>query len=202
MSCERPALFLDRDGVINADVGYVHRIEEFRFLPGTLEACRRFHENGYILVIVTNQAGIAKGYYTEYDFRRLTDWMLEQFRDFGAPLSAVYYCPHHPHGTISAYTRICECRKPAPGLLIRAKNELSISMPQSVLVGDKHSDVLAGQAAGVGRCYQLAEAPHARVSPRHHETRHHTNRFPSLAAIADSLLPSPLCFTPTTTTTR
>lgn len=89
MPAERPALFLDRDGVINDDCGYVYRIDDFRFLPGVLEGCRKFHEAGYVIVVVTNQAGIARGYYTENDFTVLTRWMCKQFEGFGSPISAV-----------------------------------------------------------------------------------------------------------------
>ena len=186
MPPERPALFLDRDGVINEDRGYVYRIEDFRFLPGALEGSRKFHQAGYLIVVVTNQAGIARGYYTENDFHALTRWMCAQFDEFGAPISAVYYCPHHPDGAVRIYSSLCECRKPAPGLLIRARNELSINMRRSVLVGDKVSDALAAQAANVGRSYVLGDTAH--LGPSLPPTCQRASNFSNLATIADSLL--------------
>ncbi len=189
MPSERPALFLDRDGVINEDSGYVYRIDDFRFLPGALEGCRRFHDAGYMIVVVTNQAGIARGYYTENDFKVLTRWMCSQFTKFGAPISAVYHCPHHPDGIVRQYSTICECRKPAPGLLIRARKDLSIDMRHSILVGDKVSDVLAAQAANVGRSYFLGSTAHMCTSSPPGATCNTATKLSTLAMIADSALP-------------
>lgn len=173
MPAEHPALFLDRDGVVNEEIGYLHRVEDFRFLPGVLAACRRFHEAGYLLVVITNQAGIARGYYSESDFHALTRWMRVRFQEAGAPLAGVYHCPHHPDGSIAEFRKTCDCRKPAPGLIIRARDELNIDLRLSILAGDKDSDILAGQAAGVGRCYLIGNPERG---------------FPSLAGLADSLL--------------
>jgi D-glycero-D-manno-heptose 1,7-bisphosphate phosphatase len=152
---DHPAAFLDRDGVINEERNYVHRIEDFRFLPGALAACRKFVEAGYLLVVVTNQAGIARGYYDAADFERLTRWMEARFSEAGAPLSAVYHCPHHPDAKIGRLRRACDCRKPAPGLILEAQRDLGIDLSRSFLVGDKLSDIEAGRAAGVGRCFLL-----------------------------------------------
>lgn len=150
-----PAVFLDRDGVINEELNYVHRIENFHFLPEVLGACSRIVSAGFRLVVITNQAGIARGYYTLADLDILHSWMSERFREAGAPLSGIYFCPHHPDGRIEIYTKSCDCRKPAPGLILRAQRELNIDLRHSVLVGDKVSDIHAGRAAGVGRCYLL-----------------------------------------------
>jgi D-glycero-D-manno-heptose 1,7-bisphosphate phosphatase len=150
-----PALFLDRDGVINEDRNYVHRVEDFHFYPDVLEACRSIAGAGFRLVVITNQAGIARGYYTLSDLEILHSWMMGQFRLAGAPLSGIYFCPHHPDGSVEPYGKHCDCRKPAPGLIRQAQSELNIDLPNSILVGDKNSDILAGRAAGVGRCYLL-----------------------------------------------
>ena len=157
------AAFLDRDGVINRDRGYVHRWEDFEFLPGVLDAASRLASGGWTLVVVTNQSGIARGYYTEEAYLALTRSMTDAFARQGAPLAAVYHCPHHPEGHIAALAIDCDCRKPAPGLLLRARDELGLSLSDSVMVGDKPSDVLAARAAGVGRAFlirsQTADAP-------------------------------------------
>ena len=140
----RKALFLDRDGVINVDYNYVHKIEEFDFFDGVFETCKRFADDGYLLVVITNQSGIAKGRYSEEDFAILTSWMKEQFKFHNAPLSAVYHCPHHPD-----ITGECECRKPKPGMINRACKELGIDPAKSILVGDHERDIEAGINAGI-----------------------------------------------------
>lgn len=145
----RRAAFLDRDGVINVDHGYVYRREDFEFLPGVLAACAQLHRLGFALVVVTNQAGIGRGLYGEDDFKRLTEWMGGEFAAAGAPLAGVYHCPHHPEAALPSYRRICDCRKPAPGMLLAAMRELSLDPARSVLFGDKASDIEAGAAAGV-----------------------------------------------------
>ena len=155
MHSDQRALFLDRDGIINEDLGHVCRIENFHFLPNLFAVCRRFRDAGFKLVVVTNQAGIAKGYYTVEDFIILSDWMSAEFIKAGAPLSGIYYCPHHPDGKVAEYRKICDCRKPAPGLLLRAQQDLRLNMSKSILVGDKDSDILAGRAAGVEVCYLM-----------------------------------------------
>lgn len=148
----QPAVFLDRDGVINREEDYVHRLDEFRFLDGVFDACLRMRRAGYRLIVITNQAGIARGYYSEEDFRSLTNWMLAEFRRHGVEIDAVYHCPHHPRHGLGEYRRDCDCRKPAPGMILRAAAEHSLDLPRSVLVGDKTTDVEAGRAAGVGCC--------------------------------------------------
>lgn len=145
----RPAAFIDRDGVINEERNYVHRVDDFVFLPGVIEGLRRFQSMGYVLVVVTNQAGIARGLYSEADFDRLNDYMLLELRTLGIKISGVYHCPHHPHGSVKELAVNCECRKPRPGMLLAAARDLGLSLERSVLVGDKHSDIEAGQSAGV-----------------------------------------------------
>jgi D-glycero-D-manno-heptose 1,7-bisphosphate phosphatase len=147
-----PALFLDRDGVVNKEYEYVHRKEDFHFIPGVFAACRAARAGGYKLVIITNQAGIARGFYSEDDFHALTRWMLAQFSRHGIEIDGVYFCPHHPTAGVGQYLAECECRKPKPGLIMQAARELDIDLPRSALVGDKPSDIEAGVRAGVGTC--------------------------------------------------
>lgn len=150
------ALFLDRDGVVNVDHGYVSRPEDCTFVDGIFELGRAANGAGLALVIVTNQAGIGRGFYSETDFRLFMEWVAEAFADEGCQLSAVYYCPHHPVDGIGAYRGECPCRKPAPGMLLRAAKDLSLNVTRSVLVGDKSTDIEAGMAAGVPRLYLLS----------------------------------------------
>ena len=152
MVVPRPAVFLDRDGVINREGGYVHDVDEFDFIDGVFDACRVMSRAGYRLIVITNQAGIARGYYTEADFLQLTGWMLDTFRQQGIEIDGVYYCPHHPVHGVGDYHRDCDCRKPAPGMIMRAAKEHALDLQRSILVGDKGTDVEAGRAAGVGCC--------------------------------------------------
>jgi D-glycero-D-manno-heptose 1,7-bisphosphate phosphatase len=152
----RPAAFLDRDGVVNVDHGYVFRRESFEFVPGVLEGARRLFELGYTLVIVTNQSGIGRGLYTEQDFHGLSTWMSGVFAAEGAPLAGVFFCPHHPTDAIGAYRRHCTCRKPAPGMLLTAAAELELDLPASAMFGDRDSDLEAARAAGVSCRVMLA----------------------------------------------
>jgi D-glycero-D-manno-heptose 1,7-bisphosphate phosphatase len=149
----RPAAFIDRDGVINAELEYVH------LLPGVVQALRQLAGCGYALVVITNQAGIAKGLYGEAEYAALTQHMQALFVAQGVSLAGVYHCPHHPQGSVPAYAIDCACRKPAPGMLLRAAVDLSLDLRRSVLVGDKPSDTAAGRAAGV-RWTVLVESGH------------------------------------------
>jgi len=148
----RRAVFLDRDGVINVDHGYVHRVDDFCFVPGSAQAMQRLSAAGWRLVVVTNQSGIARGLYTADDYDRFTAHLQDELRAVGVSLDAVHSCPHLPDATLAAYRRACDCRKPGPGMLLRAARELSIDLGASVMVGDRLTDVLAGRAAGVGHC--------------------------------------------------
>lgn len=145
----RPAAFIDRDGVINEERNYVHRIDDFVFLPGAIEGLRKFQNLGFVLVVVTNQAGIARGLYSEAAFQRLTHHMQNELLLAGVRIAGVYYCPHHPHGCVENMAIDCDCRKPRPGMLLAAANDLGLNLEGSVLVGDKKSDIEAGQLAGV-----------------------------------------------------
>jgi D-glycero-D-manno-heptose 1,7-bisphosphate phosphatase len=150
------ALFLDRDGVINHDAGYTSRVEDFHFIDGIFDLCRAARQAGYLLVVVTNQAGIGRGYYSEDDFLALTTWMRQRFVAEGAPLADVYYCPFHPEHGIGDYKQDSLDRKPHPGMLLRAAQKHSIDLKHSILVGDKDSDMQAASAAGVAvRCQYL-----------------------------------------------
>ncbi len=145
----RRALFLDRDGIINVNHGYVHTREATEWVPGVFDLARAAHRAGYLLVVATNQAGIARGYYTHAQFGDYTRWIHEQFSTQGAPLAATYYCPHHSEAGIGSLGVDCDCRKPKPGLLLRAAADLGIDLSVSVLVGDSPSDIEAADAAGV-----------------------------------------------------
>lgn len=149
------ALFLDKDGVINVDHGYVCTRERTDFVDGIFELCRTATQRGYLTIVVTNQAGIARGYYTESDFLAYMDWVRGEFARHGATLDAVYYCPHHPVYGIGKYLRDCDCRKPKPGMLLQAAREHDVDLSASVLIGDKPSDTAAGRAAGVGTLIEL-----------------------------------------------
>jgi D-glycero-D-manno-heptose 1,7-bisphosphate phosphatase len=179
----QPAVFLDRDGVINREMNYVHRIEDFHFIEGVFDACLEMQRAGYRLVVITNQAGIARGYYSEDDYRVLTGWMLEEFHQRAIAIADVYYCPHHPVYGLGEYRRACDCRKPAPGMIARAAREHDLDLARSVLVGDKLSDIEAGRAAGVGCCV-LVRTGHP-VSDT--DAGQADCIFPDLAAFADAL---------------
>jgi D-glycero-D-manno-heptose 1,7-bisphosphate phosphatase len=144
------ALFLDRDGVINVERGYVYRRESFEFIPGIFELCRAAQCLGYLLIVVTNQAGIARGYYSESDFKDLTDWMINQFIEQQVHFARIYYCPYHPVFGRGQYKYDSLDRKPNPGMLLRAQSDLDLDMSSSILIGDKLSDIQAGRAARVG----------------------------------------------------
>lgn len=145
----KPAVFIDRDGVINVDHGYVHTTDDFEYVEGIFAACKKLKEMGYLLVLVTNQSGIARGMFTEDEFLSLTEWMDWNFVDNGVEFDGIYYCPHHPEGQ-GDYRQECDCRKPKPGMLISARDYLKIDMAQSVMIGDKADDMTAAKAAEVG----------------------------------------------------
>lgn len=146
----RSALFLDRDGVINVEKNYVHRIEDFEFLDGIFDLCRAAAERNMPIVVVTNQAGIGRGYYSEAQFLTLTDWMLSRFEEEQAPVAAVYFCPYHPEQGVGEYRKESFDRKPNPGMFLRARDDLGLDLARSILIGDKASDIAAAKAAGVG----------------------------------------------------
>lgn len=147
------ALFLDRDGVVNVEVGYLHRIEDVQFVPGIVSLCQTAMGLGYRLVVVTNQAGIARGFYTEDDFLTLMEWMRAELRRDGVEFDAVYHCPYHPEHGVGQYRREHEDRKPGTGMLRRAVAEFGVELAESVLVGDRCSDVAAANRAGLRKAF-------------------------------------------------
>lgn len=164
------ALFLDRDGVVNVDTGYVHRAEDFRLMPGIVELCRRAREKGYLVIVVTNQSGIGRGMFSEDEFERLTEYMKSLFLEQGAEIADVFHCPSaddsHPD------------RKPNPGLFLKAAARHGLDMAACVSVGDRERDIRAALSAGVGRNFLF--------SPEEAPTRA-TARVTALAEVADWL---------------
>lgn len=142
------AIFLDRDGTLNIDYGYVHEIDQFHFIEGSIEALQQLKQMGYLLVLVTNQSGIARGYFSEQQFLQLTEWMDWSLADRGVDLDGIYYCPHHPDG-IGEFKQDCDCRKPKAGMLNQAIKELKIDSARSIMIGDKMEDMIAGKSAGI-----------------------------------------------------
>jgi len=193
----QPALFLDRDGVVNVDCGYVHRKEDIIFIDGIFALARTAHEAGYLVVIVTNQAGIGRGYYDEAQFHDLMAWMREEFRKHGATLDAVYFCPDHPEHGIGKYKRSSEMRKPGPGMLLLAAREHKIDLHSSIMIGDACHDMEAGAAAGIGallyfgkdacprgarKISSLAEAEQT-LRSRHMSRQNHMKDFPHIRSL-------------------
>ena len=145
----KPALFLDRDGVLNIDRGYVARVEDFEWVDGAKDAVRAFNERGWWVFVVTNQSGIARGLYPEAAMHALHAFMADELAAAGARIDRFYYCPYHPEGEIAAYRRASIDRKPGPGMLLSAMAEFPVDRERSFLVGDKETDLQAAQAAGV-----------------------------------------------------
>lgn len=145
----RKAVFFDRDGTLNVDKNYLHRIEDFEWLGDAPQAIRWANDNGFLAIVITNQSGVARGYFPEDDVRRLHEWMNEDLARFGAHIDAFYYCPHLPDGSVAAYAVECGCRKPKPGLIERACADFGIDRSASVAVGDAPRDVECAEAAGV-----------------------------------------------------
>lgn len=160
------ALFLDRDGVINVDRGYVHRIEQIEFVPGIFELARFWCELGRPIVVVTNQSGIGRGLFDERAFAELTRWMCERFAAERAVITRVYHCPYHPEHGLGPYRRDHPWRKPNPGMLLAAAADLHLDLAASVLIGDKASDIVAAAAAGVGLRILLGAAGQLQHLPR------------------------------------
>ena len=135
-------IFLDRDGVINQEVGYLHNSKDFKFIDGTFDACKKFQTLGYKLIIVTNQSGIARGYFNENDYKNLTQWMLGQFYKNSISILDIFYCPHGPESK-------CDCRKPKPGMINFLIKKFNIDINRSWLIGDRETDIQAARSASV-----------------------------------------------------
>jgi len=141
---KKPALFLDRDGVLTEETSYITSIEDLRIFPYAEECVQRIHEKGYYAIVITNQSGVARGLFTEKTLQNVNKYLMEI-----TGVDAIYYCPHHPNGSVSKYRKICMCRKPGIGLLEYARMDFEIDMGRSYMVGDRASDILAGQKAGI-----------------------------------------------------
>ncbi|MDP3465050.1 MAG: D-glycero-beta-D-manno-heptose 1,7-bisphosphate 7-phosphatase [Sulfuricurvum sp.] len=154
------ALFLDRDGVVNIEKNYLHKIEEFELVEGIVEVCRAYQESGYLIIIVTNQSGISRGYYSEEDFAILSEWMVEHFKTLGITITHIYHCPHH-----ESIDGVCECRKPESGMFLSAQREHNLDMASSVMIGDNERDIEAALRAEVGMNILLStDAIHSRAN--------------------------------------
>ena len=135
-------IFLDRDGVINKEVNYLHKIDDFEFVNGVIDTCLYFQNLGYKIIIITNQSGISRGYYTESDYQKVTQWMLNQFKYKNINILDIFHCPHGPDST-------CDCRKPKPGMFLKAKTKHNTDMDKSWMIGDKERDTIAANSAGI-----------------------------------------------------
>ncbi|BDU51404.1 D-glycero-alpha-D-manno-heptose-1,7-bisphosphate 7-phosphatase [Haliovirga abyssi] len=151
----KKALFLDRDGVINNEVNYLYKIEEFKFIEGIKEGIKKFRDKGYIIIIITNQAGVGRGYYTAEEFFLLNDWMLKELEKDEIEITKVYYEFSHPDKGIGKYKSDSIRRKPNPGMILEAIEEFDIDIKNSILVGDKESDIIAGERAGILNNYLI-----------------------------------------------
>lgn len=138
------ALFLDRDGVVNVEKNYLYKIDDFELMDGIVDVCRFYEDQGYIIIIVTNQSGISRGFYTEDDFKHLSEWMIEHFKSLGITITHIYHCPHH-----ESIDGACECRKPEPGMFLEAQKDFDIDMKNSAMIGDNERDIEAAIRAGV-----------------------------------------------------
>jgi D-glycero-D-manno-heptose 1,7-bisphosphate phosphatase len=147
------ALFLDRDGVINVEKEYLYKREDFEFIDGVFELCRHYQNLGYLIFVVTNQSGIARKFYTQEDFLKLTQWMQEEFAKRGILITKVYHCPHHPE-----ISGACACRKPNAGMLLKAADEFDVDLKNSIMIGDKERDIEAGLNAGLRETYLFDES--------------------------------------------
>lgn len=154
------AVFLDRDGTINFEKNYLYKTKDFQFIPGVIEAIKIFRNLGYLVIVVTNQSGVARGYYTEKDIKTLHNYVSGKLKEEGTWVDGYYYCPHHPEGTVLAYAVECSCRKPQTGMVTSAMRDFNISLSESIIVGDKEIDVKTGKDVGIG-CVVLVRSGHS-----------------------------------------
>ena len=145
---DRPAVFLDRDGVLNEQMGYINHESRFVLLPGVAEAIRRLNRAGLVVVVATNQSGLARGYFPESLLETVHEQLRRELAQAGAHLDGLYVCPHLPEAKVAAYRLDCDCRKPKPGLLMRAAADLGLDLSRSYMVGDRYQDIRCGLAAG------------------------------------------------------
>ncbi|UQD96764.1 D-glycero-alpha-D-manno-heptose-1,7-bisphosphate 7-phosphatase [Bradyrhizobium japonicum] len=145
----KPAVFFDRDGVLNEDVGYLYERAKFRWMPGAREAVKAVNDAGYFSFVITNQSGVARGLYKEADIRSLHIWMSEELAKIGAQVDAFEYCPHHPEASVKLYRTSCTCRKPKPGMITNIMNRFPVDSARSFLIGDKFTDIEAANGAGI-----------------------------------------------------
>ena len=146
----QPAVFFDRDGVLNEDFGYVYKPKDFKWIPGAIETIKYLKDKGYAIFVITNQSGVARGYYTEDDVKTLHNWINDElFQKHDVQIDSFYYCPHHPTEGFSPYKTTCKCRKPEPGLINRALFEFNIVRENSYFIGDKDTDMEAAAGAGI-----------------------------------------------------
>lgn len=170
-----PALFLDRDGVINVDTHYVHREENFIFQDGIFELVKQANAKKYEVIIVTNQSGIGRGFFSQKQFISLTSWMVNVFADHGARITKVYHCPYHPKAKIIKFQKDHPWRKPKPGMVRAAAKDLNIDLKQSLMIGDRWSDVQCASAAGVAHI--------ALVGTRHTQERAPSENLPAVTKL-------------------
>jgi D-glycero-D-manno-heptose 1,7-bisphosphate phosphatase len=153
-------IFLDRDGVINKEINYLYSIDDFIFTEGIFDACRHFLKLGYQIIIITNQSGIARGFYNTQDYQDLTQWMLDIFEEKGIQILDIFYCPHGPKSN-------CECRKPKPGMILEAKNKHNINLKLSWMIGDSETDIKAASNSGIPNTILLSESDRNVINQNH-----------------------------------
>ena len=171
-SIPKKTIFLDRDGVINKDIGYLHRINEFQFIDGIFETCKHFLKINYQIIIVSNQSGIGRGYYSLEEYNQLTEWMHNQFNKQGIVILDSLYCPHHPISN-------CNCRKPKPGMLLESKIKHNVCIGRSWMIGDKETDIMAAMNAGIKNTILLRS--------HHHSKNKESNATYVIKSVIDSI---------------
>lgn len=183
MVSSKKTAFLDRDGVINYDYGHVFRVSDFHLVDGVIRALKVLQDLSFQIIIVTNQAGIAKGMYTEHDLHHLNSHISRLFAQHGIRMPPVYYCPHHPHGSVARYTHNCKCRKPQSGMITNAISDFHVDIESSLLFGDKLSDIEAAQTAGIPT--RVLIAPDQALTSQSPQS--YTHVYPSLNDAVDAL---------------